>query len=68
MEEWIDVKKEGVPKDTACELKQNNGNTSIGCFLQTENSSGIIQLTENGDSYKWDGQTYLLMVTHWRYL
>jgi hypothetical protein len=62
---WNNIHNIKIPTDNAVIVKQNNI-TNFGCHHSTEHSSGIIKLTRNKDNFTWDGQTYLLKVTHWR--
>ena len=66
MKEWIDIKKERIPVDIPCEVKQDNGRISLGCWHQTQYSSGIIKLACDGDTCTWNGKSWLIKVTHWR--
>lgn len=68
MRTWNDIHDVRIPTDAAVLVRQENGVESFGCYHSTHYSSGIIQLTYNkcNDSFDWNGQTYLLCVTHWR--
>lgn len=65
--EWKSIKDEGIPTDIPCEVKQSHGAIKYGCGHCSQFASGIIELTREGDNFKWDGRTYLMKVTHWRY-
>ena len=67
MDEWTDIRKRGIPQEIPCEVKQENGNIKYGCGHSSQYASGIIELKRDGDMFKWDGQTYLIKVTHWKY-
>lgn len=65
---WIDIKEEGIPEDLPCEVLQEGGKIKYGCFHRTEYAAGIILLERKGKEFQWNGNTYLMKVTHWRYI
>ncbi len=64
---WNNIKLKGVPEDIPCEVKNIDGKIYYGCGHSTQFTSGIIKLDREGDSFKWDGQTHLIKITHWKY-
>jgi len=64
---WNDIKENGLVVDVPVIVRQDNGIKAIACYHQTRFAKGIVKLEYKGNAaFSWDGQTYLIKVTHWR--
>ena len=63
---WNDIREIGLNLDTPVMVRQDNGIKSFACYHATKYTRGIVPLAHKNDSFQWDGQSFLMKVTHWR--